>query len=164
VTFGFDEQTSEELSPGEVVRMRFERTHQTEGFWLPSSALTREIRGLWSVYAVEKDEGGANRVRRRYVEVIHVEGDRARVRGTDNEPFDYIARGVHRVVPGQKVRIAGEEESEQVETSDEGETTEGGEDTEEAGAGDSVEEGEKNEGVEEGEAAGADGNDSEDSA
>ncbi|MDF1849735.1 MAG: HlyD family efflux transporter periplasmic adaptor subunit [Verrucomicrobiales bacterium] len=122
VLFSLDEATAEEVTAGDVVRLRLDREETGAGFWLPLSALTREMRGLWSVFVVEKDEKEISRVARRYLEVIHVEGDRARVRGMDAKEFEYIAKGVHRVVPGQRIRREGEVLPEDVETK-EGETT-----------------------------------------
>lgn len=113
VLFQIDGAESGGIQPGSVVRLQLERSSETPGYWLPLSALTRELRGLWSVYAVESEEDGVDRVVKRNLEIIHVEGDRAWVRGTDSEPFEYIAKGVHRVVPGQRVRIKGKDYGEE---------------------------------------------------
>ena len=65
--------------------------------------MTREVRGLWSVFVVV---GSPNdqKVSRRIVELLHVERDRVFVRGTLDVGDLVIANGTHRVVVGQKVR------------------------------------------------------------
>jgi len=99
----FDEETSRQLLPGESVAWELEREVASEGFWLPMTALTREIRGLWSVFVVERDAEGIERVSRRSVEVLHLGGERAWVRGTLEDGDRVVADGTLRVVPGQRV-------------------------------------------------------------
>lgn len=108
--FTLDEKTSENHLPGESIKMQIEREIESEspGFWLPLTALTRETRGLWSVYGVDRAEGELPKVTRNFVEVIHVDGDRAWVRGTPAGEFEYIPAGISRVVPGQTVKVKGE--------------------------------------------------------
>lgn len=112
VVFELDEETSEAHLPGESVSMEIERQVKSEpaGFWLPLTALTRETRGLWSVYGIERAEGELPKVARNFVEVIHADGDRAWVRGTPAGRFEYIPSGISRVVPGQTVKVEGDPE------------------------------------------------------
>ncbi|MHC4829395.1 MAG: efflux RND transporter periplasmic adaptor subunit, partial [Planctomycetota bacterium] len=72
---------------------------------LPLSALTQGARGLFAVYAVEPTGGLAGRVVRHEVEVLGTRDGRARVRGSLTEGAHVIADGLHRVTPGQSVRI-----------------------------------------------------------
>lgn len=109
VVFTLDEEDSRKRLPGVTVRLVITRTIEQTGFWVPLSALTRETRGLWSVYTAEKDEENARRIGRHYVEVLHVEGDMAWIRGTIEEGTKIVSSGTYRVVPGQKVHLAGEE-------------------------------------------------------
>jgi hypothetical protein len=84
------------------------QTIPTEGVWLPTAALVRGERGLWSCYLLggTEPELGEDvyRVKQSFLEVLHTESDRVLVRGT-LEPGDRaIAAGTHRIVPGQLVR------------------------------------------------------------
>ncbi len=103
VVFSLSESASAEVMPGEIARLELSRQVDEPGFWLPITSLTREARGLWSVYELVWNEDGDQIVSRRYVEVIHVQGEQARVRGTLDDGALIIAEGTHRVVPGQKV-------------------------------------------------------------
>ena len=105
VVFTFDEKASSEILPGTVVRLQLNRKTNSEGIWLPLAALTRESRGLWSVFVAEPDEGDGRTVSRAYVEIVHTEADRVRVRGTFAEDAQIVSAGTHRIVPGQKVRL-----------------------------------------------------------
>lgn len=104
VILTFDEATSLQLSPGEMFQLALPRDVQGSGYWLPLAALTRQTRGLWSVFVVEEDESGMHRVARRYVEVIHLDGENAWVRGMLDDGERIVANGTHRIVEGQRVK------------------------------------------------------------
>lgn len=98
---------------GQVVRLELKETVETDGFWLPSMSLTKGSRGLWTVLVVEGEAGASDatqadslRVARRDVEVLSTQSDRVLVRGTLNPGDLVISGGTHRVVPGQRVRLA----------------------------------------------------------
>jgi hypothetical protein len=80
------------------------------GVWLPLSALTEGVRGLWQAYALaplaDARPGvvAGQRVTPLPVEVLHYDGDRAYVRGPFAHGTPVVAGGLHRVVPGQLVR------------------------------------------------------------
>ncbi|WP_204137537.1 efflux RND transporter periplasmic adaptor subunit [Halomicronema sp. CCY15110] len=102
------------VSPGQTVRVELSETVSTSGFWLPIEALTQDIRGLWSVYGVvpAETEAGAYQVQPKAVEILHQESDRVLVQGalqggdSHSEMRERIvASGVHRLVPGQQVRL-----------------------------------------------------------
>ena len=102
-----------DLTVGQTVRLVLTETQDTQGFWLPTTALVPGERGLWSVYVLtEPDaaetsgETSANMytVGRRDIEVIHTEGDRALVRGTLQAGERAITSGTHRIVPGEVVQ------------------------------------------------------------
>ncbi len=83
--------------PGDIL------TTETEsGGWLPLSALIEGARGVWTVLALRDAQGGALALRE-VVEVLHVSGDAAYVRGTLNDGDRVIADGVHRIAPGTLV-------------------------------------------------------------
>ncbi|MDJ0867502.1 MAG: efflux RND transporter periplasmic adaptor subunit [Myxococcota bacterium] len=91
---------------GALARVALERRVRGEGSWLPLTALAESRRGLWSAYAVVSDGEGGARVERRQLELIHAEADRAYVRGTLRAGDRLVATGLHRLVPGQRVRLA----------------------------------------------------------
>lgn len=96
------------LAPGQIARLTIPRVVEDPGVWVPTDALVRGVRGLWSCYlAVDHAEASeardVHRVRRADVEVLHTEGHRSLVRGDLSEGDLLILGGVHRVVPGQRV-------------------------------------------------------------
>jgi RND family efflux transporter MFP subunit len=107
---------------GELVRVEVRERKDDPGAWLPLSALVEGRRGLWSGHFVRPldrpgdrtldgiDEGNGIRrggeVEQRPLQVVHVEGDRAFVRGPFAEGDVYLRGGLHRAVPGQQVRVS----------------------------------------------------------
>jgi RND family efflux transporter MFP subunit len=120
VVLRLDRSAAEHVVHGQVVRLQLDETVAANGFWLPSTALTRGARGLWtSLVAAEADSNRAVawspdhatdspdsfRVERRDVEVLHTESDRVLVRGTLISGDRVVTSGTHRIVPGQLVRL-----------------------------------------------------------
>ncbi|QDU40370.1 Macrolide export protein MacA [Maioricimonas rarisocia] len=106
------DDASRQTVPGEVVRLDITETGDADGFWVPLSALAQGPRGLWSLYAVDPASADAQaaeannaRVERRTVEVVHTEEDQALVRGTVYDGDRIVVNGLHRIVPGQLVRV-----------------------------------------------------------
>ena len=93
----------EGVGHGALGRLSLETRRTESGFWLPIAALTEGRRGLWSAYAVV-DDGAGDRVERRDLQLLHVDSDRAFVRGTLRDGERVVATGLHRLVPGQRVR------------------------------------------------------------
>ncbi|MEM9048663.1 MAG: efflux RND transporter periplasmic adaptor subunit [Pseudomonadota bacterium] len=91
---------------GTVGELRLSQQIRSPGFWLPLGALRDGPRGLWQVMAVV-EEGAAYRVVSEAVEILHAEEDRVFVRGTLTTDTRIITGGPHRVVPGQRVLLAG---------------------------------------------------------
>jgi len=91
---------------GALARLSLPRNVESQGFWLPLGALAESHRGLWSAYVVAGGNGQAEVVERRQVEVLHVDSDRAFVRGTLNDGETVVASGLHRLVPGLEVQVA----------------------------------------------------------
>ena len=92
-----DEQTA---LPGQVVRLTIDEKVSDTGYWVPTTALTRGARGLWSLYVVENDI-----VTRRDIELLDTVGTESFVRGTLQSGDQIVASGAHRVVVGQRVKI-----------------------------------------------------------
>lgn len=116
VTAIFRLDASARVPDGTLARVRVTRRHDQPGFWLPLAALAESHRGLWSAFALvpvldpdgegagRHDAGNVLRAERRPVEVIHVEPERAFVRGTLRDGDTVVWSGAHRLVPGQLVR------------------------------------------------------------
>ncbi len=96
------ELEDETIPFGAVVELELSYRITADGYWLPLTALTESDRGLWGAYVVNGDSSAE----RRLVEILHVEADRAYVRGTLNPGERVIDTGVQRIVPGQVVSMA----------------------------------------------------------
>ena len=98
------------IRAGDLAQLAITRTIRQAGFWLPSSALAESRRGLWSVYTLKADQRSPDygTLLRQELQVIYTETDRVFVRGTLQNGDRIIANGIHRLVPGQMVRIARE--------------------------------------------------------
>jgi len=96
---------AEGVRAGSLARLTLETRVPGEGFWLPLSALAESRRGLWSTYVVVDGEGAPS-VERRQVEVVHAAADRVFVRGALRSGERVVTTGMHRLVPGQNVRVA----------------------------------------------------------
>ena len=93
--------TEEALAPEQVVRLELSERVDARGVWLPMGALAKGERDLWSCFVV--GEGG--RVERRQVDVLHTETSRVLVRGDLEQGERVVSSGVHRIVPGEQVRV-----------------------------------------------------------
>jgi multidrug efflux pump subunit AcrA (membrane-fusion protein) len=94
---------------GEIARLQVEQMVSTQGFWLPTSALIKGERGLWSCFAIAP-EGKNHRIERRDVEVLYTGGDRVLVRGTIVAGEEVVNSGTHRLVSGQIVKSVNSEQ------------------------------------------------------
>lgn len=89
---------------GQTAVLHLEEAVSVAGIWVPTRLLKEAERGAWSLMLVD----GQGTVRRALVEVIHTEGAEAYVRGTFPGEMRLIAKGPHRVTPGQQVVIEAE--------------------------------------------------------
>jgi multidrug resistance efflux pump len=104
---GKGEVTSPEITTGQIVTWQWQQNIDTSGYWLPSTALVKGIRGLWSIYVL--GDGNAAQgfvVERRDVEVLYTDGERVLVRGTLDGTEKVITNGTNRIISGQKVKIS----------------------------------------------------------
>ncbi|MDJ0948417.1 MAG: efflux RND transporter periplasmic adaptor subunit [Alphaproteobacteria bacterium] len=105
VTALFEISDHARLSFGEIVEVELERHAAQTGAWLPLTALVEGRKGLWTVFTVVDGPDGPV-VAREAAEMLHVEADRAFVRGTFAAGSRVITDGTHRVIPGQRVALA----------------------------------------------------------
>lgn len=107
-----------QLRVGQIARLRLGTTRNLSALTLPTSVLTESSRGLWScLVAVPAPPGGESTneegvyiLERRSVEILEL-GSRngeptAAVRGGLEAGELVVMEGIHRLVPGQKVRLA----------------------------------------------------------
>ncbi len=93
--------------PGELCEWRIEQPVNRSGYWLPASALTRGVRGLWSVMAVI-DQNDHCLAEKRDIEILLTESDRVLARGLLSDGERVIVDGLHRIAAGQRVIDAGQ--------------------------------------------------------
>jgi RND family efflux transporter MFP subunit len=103
VVFRLDEGVTG-VRAGSLARLDLVAEVPGEGFWLPITALAESRRGLWSAYVVVDGPEGSV-VDRRQVEVIHAGADRVFVRGALRSGERVVTTGIHRLVPGQRVKV-----------------------------------------------------------
>ena len=99
---------------GDLATLTLREKIPQAGYWLPTGTLAEGARGLWSVYVLEPvsarrlpgdSSSASHRVVPYLVETLHQESDRVFVRGALPAGAQVVADGVHRVVPGQLVRV-----------------------------------------------------------
>ena len=79
------------------------RSHSETGAWLPVSALSNGLRGLWRVFVLS--DGQPLKLQARVVEVVYTDGNQAFVRGALKEGEMYVNEGTHKLAPGQIVSL-----------------------------------------------------------
>ncbi len=90
---------------GALARLRIEERREERGFWLPIDALTESRRGLWGAFVLAPaDVADEFVLARQELMMVHVESDRAFVRGTLVDGDEVVTSGLQRVTPGQRVR------------------------------------------------------------
>ncbi len=94
-----------QVSPKEIARLNVTQTNETDGYWLPITALVKGDRGLWSCYAVVAKGNNSQRVERRLLEVLETDGEKVLVRGTLKEGDAIVTDGTQRLVSNQLVSI-----------------------------------------------------------
>lgn len=72
------------------------------GAWVPLAALRQGPRGAWTLLTLAEDETIALEA----AEILHLDGERAYVRGSFADGALYLPGGTHRVVPGEPVTLA----------------------------------------------------------
>lgn len=90
---------------GDLAELRVSEEVNQPVIQVPLSALKEDVRGLWSCYVVTDIEGETGVVTPRGVETLHSNETHAYVRGSLSPGERFIAEGLHRVTPGQRVRV-----------------------------------------------------------
>lgn len=93
------------IFPGQVTHMEYAHALPEEGFVVPEEALLGAGAGLWAVLVAEPVEDGVAVVRQADVQWLYSHNGQALLRGGLESGTRVVAEGVHRLVPGQKVRL-----------------------------------------------------------
>ncbi len=97
------------LTPGQTVSLKVAAPLNAQGYWLPLDALRQGPRGLWEALRVMEDAQGqvlgTVALRINHAETSPYVEPRVLVDGTLAEGDLIVARGVHRLTPGQRVRV-----------------------------------------------------------
>ncbi len=96
------EGNSSLVASKEVARLQITRIVNASGYWLPTIALVKSEKGLWSSFVLRETEN-KYRIEKRDLEVLYTDGDRVFVRGVlfDGET---VVTSDTRLVPNQLVR------------------------------------------------------------
>ena len=89
--------------PGDLVSWRLSKDVKADGFWVPLSALTEGVRGLWNLYVVDEEN---HRAELRAVEILYQTSEQAYVRGLIAAGERVVSAGTQRIVPQQTIRLA----------------------------------------------------------
>jgi len=102
------EDPDNQLRHGSLASVALMTSLDQGGFWLPQSALTDNLRGLWAAYIVKETAGGPATVERVDLEILHTEADRVYARGGLRSGDRVVADGVQRLSPGTRVSVVKE--------------------------------------------------------
>ncbi len=98
------------IRPGDLARIELAMKIDLEGYWVPISALSEDVRGIWSIYTLEplskQDPSSVQIVHRRTIEIIHVESERVFIQGYFEHDEQFITDGLQRIVPDQRVQVS----------------------------------------------------------
>lgn len=100
--------TAPDVLPGDMAVVTVERQRAERGAWVPVTALSNGLRGLWTIFVVDGQaaKNGAHQVNARSVEVVYTDGHRAFVRGALRDGEQFVVGGTHKLSPGQLVVTA----------------------------------------------------------
>jgi RND family efflux transporter MFP subunit len=95
----------QDVLAGSLVQLRLADSVSGPGFSVPQSALTASMRGLWRVYVLVSAGENLYRVEARDLQLLYSDEQHAFVEGGLNSGETVVTDGVHKLVPGQLVRI-----------------------------------------------------------
>ncbi len=91
--------------PGDMVSMLATTERSERGAWVPVSALSNGLRGLWRLFVVSQQASQPMQLEARTVEVLYTDGERAFIRGAVADGDEFVTQGTHRLAPGQSVSV-----------------------------------------------------------
>jgi len=96
-----------ELINGQLAYLNLPQSYETKGYWVPITALTDGVRGLWNIYILQPEQQAKLfKLQSRNVDVLYLTQDKAYIRGALENGERYLTTGLHRLVPGQLVTTA----------------------------------------------------------
>ena len=96
---------SRDVLAGSLVYLVLPDAIESPGFSLPQSSLTASMRGLWRVFVVVPAEDGLHRVEARDLQLRYSGDESAYVEGGLSDGDLVVSKGVHKLVPGQLVKV-----------------------------------------------------------
>lgn len=93
------------VRPGDLAEFEIPEWIDAPGYWVPLAALSKGTRGLWQGLVAIPESEGSHTLQTRTLEILHVDDERAFVRGTLSKGELLVADGTHRVVAGQNVSL-----------------------------------------------------------
>ncbi|MDO6774794.1 efflux RND transporter periplasmic adaptor subunit [Shewanella sp. 3_MG-2023] len=88
---------------GEIAYLEYQQQVNSAGYWVPISALTDGMRGLWNVFVVTKNADGQAQLERRDVDIIYTNQQQAFINGAIDKNDVIVTQGLHKLVVGQIV-------------------------------------------------------------
>ena len=95
----------QQLMAGSLVELELVDSISATGFTVPQSALTASLRGLWRVYVLAPAGDGLHKVEARDLQLRYSGESEAFVEGGLSDGELVVTQGVHKIVPGQLVRL-----------------------------------------------------------
>ncbi|ABV86652.1 efflux RND transporter periplasmic adaptor subunit [Shewanella pealeana] len=95
--------TNAKLINGELSYLNYNKVIDTQGYWVPLSALTDGVRGLWNIYIISPSDEQLFSIERRDVEIVYAAKDKAFIKGAISPDEQYVSQGLHKLVAGQLV-------------------------------------------------------------
>ncbi|QFI39221.1 efflux RND transporter periplasmic adaptor subunit [Moritella marina ATCC 15381] len=102
---------------GQLAYLALSQEYQQVGYWIPLSAITDGVRGMWNIYTLEQDLALRDledpavdnqtlfQLKSTTVTVLHATETAAYVQGDLKRNQAYVKTGIHRFVPGQRVTV-----------------------------------------------------------
>jgi RND family efflux transporter MFP subunit len=91
------------LMSGDLVSLSVDVQIEKQGVWIPMSALSNGVRGLWTLFIIDKSSG-SQIIQPRSVYVEYMEQERAFVSGAIAQGELLVVSGLHRLTPNQVVQ------------------------------------------------------------
>ena len=115
ISLRFTLMNSTPVYNGQLAYLTLSQTYQEPGYWIPLSAITDGVRGMWNIYTLEHDRLQQDlddhssdevfQLKSTTVTILHATETAAYVQGDLKNNQAYVNTGIHRFVPGQKVRV-----------------------------------------------------------
>ncbi|PKH05510.1 efflux RND transporter periplasmic adaptor subunit [Moritella sp. Urea-trap-13] len=101
---------------GQLAYLTLSQAYQQSGYWVPLSAITDGVRGMWNIYTLDQDVAQRDldpqqspalfQLKSTTVTVLHATETAAYVQGDLKNNQAYVNAGIHRFVPGQVVTLS----------------------------------------------------------